>query len=303
MRNIRCRRGFTLPELFVVIGIIGVLLALTMPAVMQVRDAAARVECSGNLRQIGLALQQHHNEHHVLPAGCSYQNGADPQPHTGWCARILPYLERDGVWREAVQAFEQEKLFLRNPPHAGLATVIRAFTCPSDSRTHVANDFGILPGGFTLRAAFTSYLGVEGTNQFTKDGVLFLDSRVRMADLTDGTSNTLMLGERPPSYNLVLGWWYAGWGQDKDGSAEMILGVNEINVNKVYKTNCPTGPYQFQTGHVDDPCSAFHFWSLHPGGAHFLFADGHVQFLKYSANPLMPALATRAGREQVELPD
>ncbi len=303
MNKPRNRSALTVVELLVIIGILGVLLALIMPAVMQVRDAAKRVECTGNLHQIGLALQQYHNEHHMLPPGCSYQNGADPQPHMGWCARILPYLERDGVWREAVQAFEQEKLFLRNPPHAGLGTVVRTFTCPSDSRTHAANDFGTLPGGFTLRAAFTSYLGVEGTNQFTKDGLLFLDSRIRIADAIDGTSNTLMVGERPPSYNLVLGWWYAGWGQDKDGSAEMILGVNELNVNKVYRTSCPSGPYQFQTGHVDDPCSAFHFWSLHPGGAHFLFADGHVQFLKYSANPLMPALATRAGREAVELPD
>ncbi len=302
MRTQRWRSGFTITELLVIIGIIAVLMAIVLPAVMRVRDAAARVECANNLREIGLALQQYHNEHAVFPPGCSFQNGADPQPHMGWCARILPYLEQEILWREAVQAFAQEKFFLKTPPHVGY-TVVRVFTCSSDSRTRMAHEYGTTAIGSTLRAAFTSYLGSEGTNQFRKDGLLFLDSRIRFPDIKDGTSNTLMVGERPPSATLTLGWWYAGWGQDKDGSAEMILGVNEINVNKVYRTTCPSGPYQFQAGRIDDPCSAFHFWSLHPGGAHFLFADGHVRFLKYSAKPLMPALATRAGREQVELPD
>jgi prepilin-type processing-associated H-X9-DG protein len=125
---------------------------------------------------------------------------------------------------------------------------------------------------------------------------------VRLAEVTDGASNTLMVGERPPSADLVAGWWYAGWGQDKDGSTDMVLGVRELNVRRHYPTDCPPGPYDFGPGRLSDPCSAFHFWSVHPGGAHFLLVDGSVRFLRYPAAPLMPALATRAGGEAAAAP-
>src|SRR5207244_2898670 len=144
--------------------------------------------------------------------------------------------------------------------------------------------------------------GVEGTNQTTKDGVLFLDSRVRLEDVKDGTSHTLMVGERPPSADLVFGWWYAGWGQSKDGSGDMVLGVRERYVSDL-APGCPRGPYAYGPGKVNNQCDTFHFWSTHIGGAHFLFADGSVHFLLYSAAPLLPALATRAGGESVTVPE
>ena len=147
--------------------------------------------------------------------------------------------------------------------------------------------------------AFTAYLGVEGQDFTRNGGLLFLDSRVRLADVTDGTSATLLAGERPPSANGVLGWWYAGWGQAKNGSAEMVLGVREWNV---YDNTCWPGPYFYSPGRVDNPCDAFHFWSLHSGGANFLFADGSVRFLPYSAAAVMPAVASRGGGEVVDLP-
>jgi prepilin-type processing-associated H-X9-DG protein len=117
-----------------------------------------------------------------------------------------------------------------------------------------------------------------------------------MADISDGTNTTLAVGERPPSAYLDFGWWYPGWGQGKDGSADMVLGAQERN-----STNraCPPGPYQFLQGKVADPCAMFHFWSLHPGGANFLFADGSARFLSYEADTILPALATRAGGEIV----
>jgi prepilin-type processing-associated H-X9-DG protein len=144
---------------------------------------------------------------------------------------------------------------------------------------------------------------VEGTDQFRHDGLLYLDSRLRFAAIRDGTSTTLMVGERPPSADKSLGWWYAGWGQQKNGSADSVLGVQELNTSPKTQKICPPGPYDFRPGNLDNPCDAFHFWSLHPGGAHFLFADGSVHFLRYSVAPLMPALATRAGGETVTLPD
>jgi prepilin-type processing-associated H-X9-DG protein len=110
---------------------------------------------------------------------------------------------------------------------------------------------------------------------------------------------TLAVGERPPSAELDFGWWYAGWGQAKDGSADMVLGVRERNVIGQY---CPPGPYMFVPAKLADQCAMFHFWSPHPNGANFLFADGSVRFLSYSADSILPALATRAGGETVTLP-
>jgi prepilin-type processing-associated H-X9-DG protein len=135
-----------------------------------------------------------------------------------------------------------------------------------------------------------------------RQGVVFAGSRVRLADVLDGTSSTLFAGERPPSADLRFGWLYAGGGQDRTGSLDSVLGVRERNVavEGNYR-GCGSGPFPYAPGRLDDPCAAFHFWSLHGGGANFAFADGSVRFLPYSARDLLPALATRAGGEAVAL--
>jgi len=217
----------------------------------------------------------------------------------GWQVWLLPYLEQAALYGLSLDAFRQEMDVRRNPPHAGLATSIPAFACPADERVSgPANVVGV-------EVAFTSYLGNEGTNQYTKDGVLFVDSRVRLADITDGASGTLLAGERPPSSDLTLGWWYAGIGLDRNGAADMVGGAREINRRRGRPriAGCPEGPYEFGPGDLRDPCHLFHFWSMHPGGSHFLFADGTVRFLDYSGKKILPALATRAGGEPVLLPD
>ncbi len=149
--------------------------------------------------------------------------------------------------------------------------------------------------------AFTSYLGSSGTSYLKKNGVLYADSTTRWADVTDGLSNTLLLGERPPSSDFRLGWWYRGWGLYKDGTGETVLGVRERNFSDDYPT-CKPGPYHFDAG-TKGECDLFHFWSFHPGGAHFAFCDGSVKFLRYSADEVLPALATRAGGEVAVTPD
>jgi prepilin-type N-terminal cleavage/methylation domain-containing protein/prepilin-type processing-associated H-X9-DG protein len=296
------RQAMTLIELLVVLAIIAVLLGLLLSAVQRVRESANRLTCVNHLKQIGLANHHYHDSRGSLPVGCSYLDGKDPQPHMTWMTRLLPYLEQEALWKQALQAYEAEKFF-EYPPHLEiLGHVQDVYTCPSDPRTLQPALFH--PGFSGLRVALTAYQGVEGRDQTTRDGLFYLDSHVRFADITDGTSNTLAVGERPPSPDMSMGWWYAGWGQSKDGSADSVLGVRELRkyTGGAY-TNCSPGPFHYRAGTLWNACDAFHFWSMHPGGAHFLFADGSVHFLSYSADPLMPALATRNGGEAVTVPE
>jgi prepilin-type N-terminal cleavage/methylation domain-containing protein/prepilin-type processing-associated H-X9-DG protein len=286
-------RGMTLIEMLVVIAITGVLIALVIPAVQAVRDRALRLQCSNNLCQIGLALHLYHDVHHAFPPGLSYRDGADPYPWMGWQARILPYVEQDQLWRITQLAYAQDNWFENDPPHVGFSTMVAVYGCPADGRTfEVANAKG-------LRVALTSYLGNEGIDLFRIDGILFLDSQVSLGSIVDGASNTLLVGERPASADKGWGWWYGGWGQNRDGSGDVVLGVRELNFGSVGTKSCPPGPYDFGPGEINNQCDLFHFWSLHSGGANFVFADGSVHFLTYSANSIMPALATRAGGEVV----
>src|SRR5262249_30402914 len=169
-----------------------------------------------------------------LPAGVSYRDGKDPQPFVGWSARILSFLEHEELWRQSLRAYQQTLEFRADPPHP-IRTVLPVYTCPADGRTLAIAD----ATGVTV--ALTEYLGSAGTNLFRQDGVLYLDSRVTLHDVTDGASNTLLVGERPPSADNVLGWWYAGMGQNRDGSADLHLGVRERNVYE-RTPDCPPGP-------------------------------------------------------------
>jgi prepilin-type N-terminal cleavage/methylation domain-containing protein/prepilin-type processing-associated H-X9-DG protein len=292
------RPGVTLLELLVVVAIVALLVGLTLAAVQRVRASASRTHCANTLRQLGLAHHQYHQAHGTFPPGISYADGKDPHPFLGWPARLLPHLERGELWSQTVAAFKQDPVFWNIPPHTGLATVVPAFLCPADARASTPAPVGHNGG---LRA-FTSYLGVEGANAGRADGLLYLDSKCRLSDVADGASNTLLVGERPPSADFVLGWWYAGWGQRKNGDAEMLLGVRSRN----YGGNgpgCPEGPYRFTPGTFGNQCDAFHFWSPHAGGAHFALADGSVRFLRYDADDILPALASRAGGEGATPPE
>ncbi len=156
--------------------------------------------------------------------------------------------------------------------------------------------------------ATTSYLGVNGTDWEAEDGIFYRDSATRFADIIDGTSNTLMIGERPPSPDFWYGWWYAGFGQQGTGSCDMLLGVRErkappLDGIKNYLEDCPDGPYHFETGKPGRQCDTLHYWSYHPGGAIFGFADGSVRFLSYGADEVMPQLATIAGGEVATVPE
>ncbi len=288
-------RGFTLVELLVAIGILAVLVGLIVPAVSRARDAAAKVKCANNLRQIGHALHSYHDSYHLFPPGLNGAGG--DMPFLSWSARILPFLDQGDVWRVAQEDYAMRPLFWTPPRHRAESMVIPIYICPAgwpDIAT-VDEVHGAI--------AFRHYLGVSGQDQVSRDGILFLNSRIRIADIRDGTSHTLAVGERLPSEDLHFGWWYAGVGQAFDGSADSNLGVRERRTTFRAPT-CDMGPWHFQSGSQSDMCSTFHFYSNHiAGGANFLFCDGSVRFLSYSADPIMPALATRAGGEHVAVPE
>jgi prepilin-type N-terminal cleavage/methylation domain-containing protein/prepilin-type processing-associated H-X9-DG protein len=295
----RIRHALTLIELLVVIAILGMLSSLILAAVQRARGAAARVMCANNLRQLGFALHQYHDAMQTFPSGMRWRRGTDPYPMMSWLTQVLPYVEQEELWRVTRTAYQKNRWPLNNPPHVGLATVLKVFVCPSDER--VTDKKLALRSG--IEVAFTSYLGVEGKSLRKRDGMLFQDSRIRVGDVMDGTSNTLLVGERPPSTDFQFGWWYAGAGQAFTGSADMILGVREENVLPFSVVQCIQGEYRFGPGDLRNQCAMFHFWSLHNGGGNFLFGDGSVRFLAYSADPIMPALATRGGGEAVTIPD
>jgi len=275
-------RGFTLVEVLVTIGIISLLMALLLPAVQAAREAARRTQCGNNLRQIGIALHLYHDTFQTLPAG------TDGETWRPWPVAVLPYIEQAPVSRGAEAAYKGGTVFVT---HEHLDFVVPQYVCPSDPRTKQART----PVGRDFDVALLSYLGCTGTNHQRNDGVLYGDSQVSFSDIIDGLSNTLLVGERPPSADLRFGWWYGGVGQDRSGSLDAHIGTAEINV--LYP-RCEPGPYYLGKGSFYNDCDVFHFWSPHGTGTWTLFADGSTSFLSDEIDhQVLESIGTRAGRE------
>ena len=317
----RWRRGFTLIELLVVIAIIAILIGLLLPAVQKVREAAARTQCTNNMKQQGLGLHAFHDANGGLPAGNSpYNIGtvtyANKPPYEGswtWMGYILPYVEQENVARQA-KAFASSggsNWYSWYNPTCPIK--MKIFTCPADARgqqVFVGAPYGIAD------QALTMYLGNSGTisaDTNTANGVLYLGSKVHLSHITDGTSNTIMVGERPPNSNLEFGWWFAAYGYDDRGNADCVMTSNDLALPAYFRANYSTAPnlpcngtnaqkIGLQPGNPNVGCDAAHYWSFHSGGSQFLMADGSVRLVSYSGNSLIPALSTRAGGEVANLP-
>jgi len=306
----RSRRAFTLIELLVVIAIIAILIGLLLPAVQKVREAAARMKCSNNLKQIGLALHNYHDANGAFPSG--YYNGGKPAGiygssgeywmwcYTGWQLQLLPYMEQSALFNNSYNWLKANPYNTDTNSYPACGFVMSSYTCPSNSRPTT-----IVNGGTTYQ--LESYMGVTGTssnNPIAGDGVLYCNSMVRLTDVTDGTSNTVAVGERPCTGDQQYGWGFAPYGTGA-GDGDTVLGSKDTYLASVLgdiSTNVglqsPRVPQGGYTGEIDGA----HFWSFHIGGANFVYADGSVHFLSYSANSIFIPLSTRAGGEVFVLP-
>lgn len=283
------RPAFTLIELLVVVAIIGVLIGLTLAGVQRVRLAAARATCANHLRQLGLAAQNYHADRGRLPMG----DGVYGQ-EVSWHGALLPYLEQGDLWRVTKAQFDAG-VPIADPRFVAGRTVVKVLTCPADPATQSPQVRG---GASFVEGNYPGVWGVSKNKGMAPvgpnappDGVLFERSRVRFADITDGTSNTLLAGERPAIEGVGGGWYNA----NPFGAA--FLGVEEGVMFDDYRPDlgrklCPD-PIVFGPGRRSNPCDFLHFWSYHDAGANFVFCDGSVRLIPYAARAALPPLATR----------
>ena len=296
------QRAFTLIELLVVISIIGVLIALLLPAVQAAREAARRAQCVNNLKQLGLALHSYEGTHLTFPPGYVSNfdaEGNDTGPGWGWAAMLLPQFEQTSLFNSVnfSLAIEQPSNLTSRLPTVGV------FACPSDphppSYWAVNRDAATgAPRQNVCEVASSNYVAMYGNGEPGPggDGLFFRNSRVSLKDITDGTSQTLALGER--SHRLGEATWVGSV------TNAIMFPTDNDDIGR-YRTETSSG---MVLGHVgegvgpgDRRGDVNQFFSLHSGGGvNFLFADGHVTFLKSAMNyRVYKALATRAGGEVV----
>ncbi len=342
LRQTRPRPGFTLIELLVVIAIIAVLIALLLPAVQSAREAARRIGCVNNLKQIGLALHNYHDAFTRFPPGyvsavnatildpCNQdqenQNSIDLGSGWAWGSMILPQMEQGPVYNSI-----NFSLSVGYPANNTCSTVtLNAYLCPSDFGPSLVPVFADPPSpanpGSTSGSNIVdtvsrgNYVGMWGlgeicagsgpnpTSIYPGDpvgipaGIFFRNSSIGAAAITDGTSQTIAIGER--SSNLSYATWTArsigGW---LGKTSAVAGGTDQFNPSPEECWTQVLGPVGLEDGnrtpnnpmaHVED------YWSRHPGGVNFLFADGSVHFIKSSINPTpYRALATRALGEAI----
>ena len=291
--------GFSLIELLVVIAIISVLLALLLPAVQAAREAARRVQCSNNLKQIGLAIHNYNQIHTVLPPGyVSTWDAAflrERGPGWGWGSMILPQLEQNPIYDQI--DFRRE---IQDPTQATIRTQsIATFVCPSDDmplKWTASVGLVKITGGAILElvlplcdVAGANYVGVYGVGEpgVAGDGVFFRNTSVRLSEITDGLSQTLLVGERSSQSRTGRGqatWVGAVPGAQFWSCSSTAIGDPDASGPCVKEDG--SGMILGHTGEGHGPGDPFsdtnQFTSRHGRCANFLFCDGHVRSLNNS---------------------
>jgi prepilin-type N-terminal cleavage/methylation domain-containing protein/prepilin-type processing-associated H-X9-DG protein len=308
------RQGFTLIELLVVIAIIAILIALLLPAVQKVREAANRIQCQNNLKQMGVAFHAYHDVTKVFPPGYSasgaFVNGiTDTAPGWGWGTYILPYLEQNNLYQQFNLAQPVQNF-------SGIQAVVPVYICPSDfvgTGVFTVTDVNWNP---ICQAGASSYAGCCGGSYITTagkastvsttqgmndtgvgNGILYRNSAVHLTDITDGTSSTILVEER--SFAHVQGTWagaisggYCNQGVSNQAAVpgKIGQGAGDLVLIHASTVNSPSGR------NLDDSNST------HVGGANFLFADGSVHFIRNIASGTtdstsLEAMGTIAGGE------
>ena len=283
----KTKQGFTLVELLVVIAIIGILIGMLLPAVQQVREASRRISCANNLRQLALGILNYESAHMKMPAAYSFNNQSNAgnwRKAWGWGARILPFIEQENISRVLgvdsmefnaslpwgnYNAWDPERV-------AAMRTPLEVFRCPSDVGEDINNTVGFVSGSVppSHKPATANYVGCYAyqysnwANSHNRDprrteGCFGAQIGVKLAQVTDGTSNTFLLGER--SYSHHAAYWVGCGNVNSEASWSSPKVIGRVFL---FKPNPPL---------IGRFYSAFS--SEHPGGLNYAFADGSIHFI------------------------
>ena len=271
----RRRSAFTLIELLVVIAIIAVLIGLLLPAVQKVRQAAARLKCQNNLKQIGLALHNYHDSNNGFPPGWKTVS-PNTGGYWGWSVWILPYVEQGNLYNQLSPDTRTVQAVMQSQP-ALLQTPLSVYMCPSDtiSQLNTNRQFSVMVSGQKIAVGISNYPGSGGNDGDT--GLFQGNTQIKIDKIVDGTSNTIAVGERKSNDNAFAALWLGF----SEASGETVNGVGGAQgcVRGYTYYRMPDGVTN--TG-VTWPDLAFS--SNHGSFANFVLCDGSVRSITYSIN-------------------